>query len=125
MGASAMGMVDLDAVYAAREAIRGGVVRTPLLFSEALSERIGRPLYLKLENLQKTGSFKPRGVLTRIAALSDEEKARGLITISAGNHAQALAYAARAARVRCTVVMPADAPATKIANTRAYGATVI
>jgi threonine dehydratase len=120
-----MGMVDLAAVYAARVAIQGAVTRTPLLFSEALSERIGRPLYLKLENLQKTGSFKPRGALAKIASLTDEEKAHGLVTISAGNHAQSLAYAARAAGVRCTVVMPADAPKTKIANTRAYGATVI
>src|SRR6478672_11777873 len=118
-------MVSLGDVYAAREVIADKLVRTPLLHNEALSARLGRSIYLKLENLQKTGAFKPRGVLTKIAALSDEEKARGLITISAGNHAQALAYAARAARVRCTVVMPADAPATKIANTRAYGATVI
>lgn len=118
-------MITLDDIYAAREAIQGALVRTPLIFSEALSDQVGRPLWLKLENLQQTGSFKPRGVLTKIAALSDEEKARGLVTISAGNHAQALAYAARAAGVRCTVVMPADAPATKIANTRAYGARVI
>ncbi|HMA37762.1 MAG TPA: threonine/serine dehydratase [Chloroflexia bacterium] len=118
-------MVDLNGIYAARDVIRGKLVRTPLLFSEALSERVGRPLYFKLENLQQTGSFKPRGVLTKIARLSAAEKARGLVTISAGNHAQALAYAARAAGVRCTVVMPVGAPATKIANTQAYGATVI
>ncbi|HUS16225.1 MAG TPA: threonine/serine dehydratase [Chloroflexia bacterium] len=118
-------MIQLRDIEAAATIIRGKLVRTPLLYSEALSERVGRPLYLKLENLQQTGSFKPRGVLTRIAALSAEEKARGLVTISAGNHAQALAYAARAAGVRCTVVMPAAAPATKIANTQAYGATVI
>jgi threonine dehydratase len=118
-------MIGLADVKAARAVIEGQVVRTPLLFSEALSEQVGRPLYLKLENLQKTGSFKPRGVLTKIAALTPQERAQGLITISAGNHAQALAYAARAAGVRCTVVMPAAAPATKIANTRAYGAAVI
>src|SRR5690242_14172082 len=98
-------MIGLDDVRAAQAVIRDQVVRTPLVYSEALSERIGRPLYLKLENLQKTGSFKPRGVLTKIAALTADERARGLITISAGNHAQALAYAARAAGVGCTVVM--------------------
>jgi len=118
-------MVALSDVYAAREAIGNRLVRTPLLYNDALSARLGRPLYLKLENLQKTGSFKPRGVLNKIATLSDEEKARGLVTISAGNHAQALAYAARANGLHCTVVMPATAQATKIANTRGYGAEVI
>jgi len=118
-------MVALSDVYAAREAIGNRLVRTPLLYNDALSARLGRPLYFKLENLQKTGSFKPRGVLTKIAALSDEEKPRGLVTISAGNHAQALAYAARANGLHCTVVMPATAQATKIANTRGYGAEVI
>jgi threonine dehydratase len=118
-------MVNLSDVRAAREVIGEKLVRTPLLHNEALSARLGRPIYLKLENLQKTGSFKPRGVLTKIAALSDEEKARGLVTISAGNHAQALAYAARASGLRCTVVMPATAQATKVANTRGYGAEVI
>jgi threonine dehydratase len=118
-------MVSLNDVYAAREAIGDRLVRTPLLYNDALSARLGRPLYLKLENLQKTGSFKPRGVLTKIASLSDEEKARGLITISAGNHAQALAYAAHANGLHCTVVMPTTAQATKVANTRGYGAEVI
>jgi threonine dehydratase len=118
-------MVSLNDVYAAREAIGNRLVRTPLLYNDALSARLGRPIYLKLENLQKTGSFKPRGVLTKIASLSDKEKARGLITISAGNHAQALAYAAHANGLRCTVVMPATAQATKVANTRRYGAEVI
>jgi len=120
-----MPSVTLADIQAARTTIGGTLVRTPLIHSEALSERVGRPLYLKLENLQQTGSFKPRGVLTKIATLSAAERARGLVTISAGNHAQALAWAARAAGVACTVVMPADAPAGKIANTRAYGATVI
>ena len=118
-------MVSLSDVYAAREAIGNKLVRTPLLHNEALSARLGRPIYLKLENLQKTGSFKPRGVLTKIAALSKEEMARGLITISAGNHAQALAYAAQASGLHCTVVMPTTAQATKVANTRRYGAEVI
>ncbi|MGI8587034.1 MAG: threonine ammonia-lyase [Chloroflexia bacterium] len=118
-------MVSIQDIYAARDIIAGKLVRTPLIFCEPASDRLGRPLYLKLENLQKTGSFKPRGVLTKIETLSAQEKARGLVTISAGNHAQALAYAARTAGVRCTVVMPADAPAVKVANAKAYGADVI
>lgn len=118
-------MVSLSDIHSARGVIANKIVRTPLLHNEALSVRLGRPIYLKLENLQKTGSFKPRGVFTKIAALSDEEKAHGLITISAGNHAQALAFAARASGLRCTVVMPATAPSSKVANTRGYGAEVI
>jgi hypothetical protein len=80
-----------------------------------LSARIGAPLYLKLESWQKTGSFKPRGVLNKIAALSQDERARGLVTASAGNHAQALAWAAGAEGIACTVVMPETAPAAKLA----------
>ncbi|MEO8287072.1 MAG: threonine/serine dehydratase [Chloroflexota bacterium] len=118
-------MVSLDDVLSAREIIWTRLVHTPLLRNDALSARIGRPTYLKLENLQKTGSFKPRGVLTKIAALSAEEMSHGLITISAGNHAQALAYAAQASGVHCTVVMPSSAPASKVAYTRNYGAEVI
>lgn len=118
-------MVSLQDVEAARGVIAGKVHRTPLVGSAALGARLGAPLYLKLENWQKTGSFKPRGVVNKIASLSDEERARGLITASAGNHAQALAWAAGAAGVPCTVVMPAGAPATKIAATEGYGATVV
>ncbi|MBF6611619.1 MAG: pyridoxal-phosphate dependent enzyme [Chloroflexi bacterium] len=118
-------MVRLDDVLTAREIIGKRLVRTPLLRNAALSARIGRPIYLKLENLQQTGSFKPRGVLTKIASLNAEEMAHGLITISAGNHAQALAYSAQASGVHCTVVMPSTAPASKVANTRNYGAEVI
>lgn len=85
----------------------------------------GVRLLIKAELLQKTGSFKPRGVLTRLAALTAEEQERGVIGISAGNHAQALAYGAAQAGVPCTVVMPATAVASKIAATRAYGARVV
>lgn len=118
-------MVTLEDVQAARRVIAGKAHRTPLIGSAALSARLGVPLYLKLENWQKTGSFKPRGVLNKIAALSAAERERGLITASAGNHAQALAWAAGAEEVPCTVVMPAAAPATKVAATQGYGATVV
>ena len=83
------------------------------------------PVWLKAENLQKTGSFKPRGVLNKLRHLTAEEKRRGLITISAGNHAQALAYAAAVEGLRATVVMPETASPTKIAATRGYGAEVV
>jgi threonine dehydratase len=118
-------MISLDDVLAAQQLIAGRLHRTPLVASAMLSARIGAPLYLKLESWQKTGSFKPRGVLTKIAALSQEERARGLITASAGNHAQALAWAAGAAGLPCTVVMPETAPAAKVAATRGYGATIV
>jgi threonine dehydratase len=118
-------MITLDNIAAARAVIAGRLHRTPLVASAALSHQIGAPLYLKLENWQKTGSFKPRGVLNKIASLSDEERARGLVTASAGNHAQALAWAAQAAGVACTVVMPETAPAAKLAATRGYGGTVV
>lgn len=118
-------MVTFDDVVAARQVIAGRLHRTPLIASAALSAQIGAPLYLKLESWQKTGSFKPRGVLNKIAALSQDERARGLVTASAGNHAQALAWAAAAAGVGCTVVMPETAPAAKLAATRGYGGTVV
>jgi threonine dehydratase len=118
-------MPSVDDVRAAQRTIAGRLHRTPLVGSAALGARIGAPCYLKLENWQKTGSFKVRGVLAKIAALSPAERARGLVTASAGNHAQAVAWAAAAARLHCTVVMPQTAPAAKLAATRGYGGTVI
>jgi threonine dehydratase len=82
-------------------------------------------LVLKAESLQKTGSFKPRGALNLVLTLPEEKRARGLITVSAGNHAQAVAWAARVVGVPCTVVMPADAPRSKLDAVRSYGATVV
>ena len=110
---------------AARGAIRGRLHYTPMATSAYLSERIGVPLHLKLELFQKTGSFKPRGVLNRLANLSAEERQRGLITLSAGNHAQAVAWAARAYGVRATVVMPTRATQAKVDATRGYGGDVV
>jgi threonine dehydratase len=118
-------MITLDDVLAARRIIAGRLHRTPLAGSAALSARVGAPIYLKLENWQKTGSFKPRGVLNKIATLSQGERERGLITASAGNHAQALAWAAGSERLPCTVVMPETAPAAKVAATRGYGGAVV
>jgi threonine dehydratase len=118
-------MVTLEDVRSAQRIIAGRLHRTPLVSSTSLGERIGAPLFIKLENWQKTGSFKTRGVLTKIAALSQAERERGLVTASAGNHAQALAWAASAEHLSCTIVMPEKAPAAKLAATQGYGGTVV
>ncbi len=118
-------MLTFQSILSARQVIAGKVHLTPAFSSERLGTRIGARLLIKAENFQKTGSFKPRGVLNRLAALSAEEKAQGLITVSAGNHAGALAWGARQAGVKCTVVMPETAPQTKVNAARGYGAEVI
>lgn len=110
---------------AARERIAGRVHRTPVIGSAHLGERTGTRLLLKLELFQKTGSFKVRGVLNRLQALTPEERARGVVTLSAGNHAQALAWAAAAEGIPATVVMPAGAVRSKIEATRGYGGEVV
>lgn len=118
-------MLTLDNVREGRRTIAGLVHRTPLLHSTAIGARAGVDLFLKCENLQKTGSFKPRGQINKIAHLSDEEKARGIIIVSAGNAAQGCAYAARRVGAKCVVVMPETAPQAKVDATRGYGAEVI
>jgi threonine dehydratase len=118
-------MIPLPAIRAAAEKIAGKVHRTPLLSAAGLGARAEVQLFLKCENLQKTGSFKPRGALNKVLSLSPEERARGLVTVSAGNHAQAVAWAARIAGAACTVVMPTGAPASKIDATRGYGAEIV
>ena len=113
-------------VRAARERIAALVHRTPTLQSASLGEMLGGvELHLKAELFQRTGSFKPRGVANKLLTLSDDEKVRGFVTISRGNHAQALAYAATAIGTHATVVMAADAVPAKINATRAYGGEVI
>jgi threonine dehydratase len=111
-------------VAAAREAIGDRLHRTPMFGSATLGELIGARVFLKAELFQKTGSFKPRGVLANLAALSPEERARGVISISAGNHAQALAWGAASERVDALVVMWQGASEAKIEATRGYGTTV-
>jgi threonine dehydratase len=126
--------VGLDEILAARDTIAGRVHRTPILSSATAARLLadgGGPrlgdgrLYVKAEHLQKTGSFKPRGMMNRIAALTPDERARGAITMSAGNAGQAYAWAAREAGVPMTVVMPAAANPTKVAACRGYGAELI
>jgi threonine dehydratase len=114
----------LEDVERAAGQLRGRVHHTPLLTSRTLSELVGAPVFLKAELLQKTGSFKPRGVFTRLDALSREERSRGVISISAGNHAQALAYASAREGIDCLVVMWQGASPLKLAAARGYGAAV-
>src|SRR5437763_17187264 len=114
----------LDDVYRARETIAGRLHRTPLLSSRTLSDRAGATVLLQAELLQRTGSFKPRGVLNKLASLSPEEKGRGVISISAGNHAQALAYGAALEGVDALIVMWQGVSEQKLEATKAYGGTV-
>ena len=118
-------LIPLDDIRAAADRTASLLHRTPTLSSRSLGERARIRLDLKCENLQKTGSFKPRGALNIVLSLAPERRARGLITVSAGNHAQAVAWVARAVGVPCTVVMPADAPRSKTDAVRGYGATII
>jgi threonine dehydratase len=115
----------LDDVAAARKVLDDVVLQTPMLHSRVLSEHIGGPVYLKCENLQRTGSFKARGAYLRIYRLSEAERARGVIAASAGNHAQGVAFAAALLGAKATVVMPERAPLPKVEATRSYGAEVI
>ncbi len=108
----------------ARVVIAAHVQRTPLVTSHTLGERIGAEAYLKLENLQRTGSFKVRGAVNAMSRLTPAARDAGVVTMSAGNAAQAIAYAGRVHGVRVTVVMPEAAPKTKIAATRGYGAEI-
>jgi threonine dehydratase len=117
-------LVSLDDVLAARERIAGRLHRTPVLGSRTLSEHAGVDVLFKAELFQRTGAFKPRGVLNKLATLSDEEKRRGVISISAGNHAQALAYASAVEGIDALVVMWETASPMKVAAARAYGATI-
>jgi threonine ammonia-lyase medium form len=117
--------VTLEDVEAAGRLLRGVVRRTPVVRSRALSDRLGGPVHLKCENLQRAGSFKIRGAYTRMSRLSDAEKARGVVAASAGNHAQGVALAARLLGLPARVYMPLGAPLPKLDATRGYGAEVI
>jgi len=112
-------------IISARDVITGQLYRTPMQRSSFLGDEIGVRLYLKLEMFQKTGSFKPRGVLNRLNHMRQEEKEKGVITLSAGNHAQAVSWAAAQAGVPATVVMPVAAVQAKVDATRGYGGEVI
>jgi len=115
----------IDDVRAAAERIRGAVIRTPMLMSRTLSEIIGGEVWLKFENLQFTAAYKERGALNKLLQLSPEERARGVIAASAGNHAQAVAYHARRLGIPATIVMPASTPTVKVTQTEGHGAKVV
>jgi len=118
-------MVSRDDVRTAAVRLAGHAVRTPLLRSDALDVAVGGRVWLKPECLQRSGSFKFRGACNRLEALTADERARGVVAFSSGNHAQGVALVARLLGITATIVMPADAPALKIAATRAYGARVV
>ena len=115
--------ITIETIRAAHERIAPYVHRTPVFTSETLNELTGARLYLKAENLQKTGAFKARGAVNAVAQLTPGERAAGVVTFSAGNHGQGLAYAARAFGVACTVYMTESAVPTKVAAIQGYGAT--
>ncbi len=124
-GATSPLAIGFDDVLSARERIAGAVHRSPVLTSRLLNERCGRELFFKCENLQRAGAFKIRGATSKIRSLSPKERERGVVAFSSGNHAQAVALAARAVGVDAVIVMPADAPLAKREATEAYGARVI
>jgi threonine dehydratase len=117
--------VAVEDVLAAAERLRGVSHRTPVVTSQTLDERTGARVFLKCENLQRMGAFKFRGAYNRIAVLDDAARARGVVAFSSGNHAQGVALAARILGAPATIVMPEDAPVSKLAATRGYGADVV
>ena len=118
-------MLTLEQFKEARNVLQGVLRPTPLIHSPYLSKSCGNNVYLKPENMQVTGAYKIRGAYYKISTLTDEEKARGLVTASAGNHAQGVAYAAQAAGVAATIVMPTTTPLMKVDRTKSYGAEVV
>src|SRR5262245_279714 len=117
--------VSLEDVRAAAQRIAGAVERTPCLHSQTLSRLTGADVWLKFENLQFTASFKERGALNRLATLGEAERKRGVIAMSAGNHAQGVAYHAARLGLRAVIVMPRGTPNTKVRSTQVHGAEVI
>ncbi len=118
-------MLKFEDVRAAAKRLKGVAHRTPVLRSSTLDAMLGAQVFMKAENLQRMGAFKFRGGFNAVNGLSDEQRARGVVAFSSGNHAQAVALAARLHGCRATIVMPLDAPANKVAATRGYGAEVV
>lgn len=118
-------MLTLDAFEQATEVVKKAATETNLVYSSYFSEQTGNKVYLKPENMQVTGAYKIRGAYYKISTLTDEERARGLVTASAGNHAQGVAYAAKAYGCKATIVMPTTTPLMKVNRTKNYGAEVV
>jgi threonine dehydratase len=118
-------MLNIDRIQEARERIGSRIHRTPVITSRQFDEIAGKEVFFKCENWQRAGAFKIRGATNKIQSLTPEEKQRGIVAFSSGNHAQAVALAGREAGVRVLVAMPEDAPASKVAATRGYGAEIV
>ena len=118
-------MLNIDQINEARERIASRIHRTPVMTSRQFNEVAGKEVFFKCENFQRAGAFKIRGATNKIQSLTDEEKRRGIVAFSSGNHAQAVALAGREAGVRALIAMPTDAPQAKVAATREYGAEVV
>ncbi|WP_137391360.1 threonine ammonia-lyase [Rhodoligotrophos defluvii] len=118
-------VVTLQDIQQANALLEGEIVRTPLLAAPKLSDLTGAEVFVKLENLQVTNSFKDRGAFVKLASLSEAEKARGVVAMSAGNHAQSVAYHAKRLGIPATIVMPVTTPFTKVERTRAHGADIV
>jgi threonine dehydratase len=118
-------MITYEDILRARKILKDVVHKTPLDYSTTFSKLTGCNVYLKLECLQKTGAFKVRGAYNKLFSLSDEQKLRGVVTASAGNHAQGVAYSSKILGIKCTVVMPVNASPAKVAATRSYGAEIV
>ena len=118
-------MLTLEKFEEASEVVKRAAIETKLLYSQYFSEQTGNKVYLKPENMQVTGAYKIRGAYYKISTLTDEERAKGLITASAGNHAQGVAYAAKAYGAKAVIVMPSTTPLMKVERTKSYGAEVV
>ena len=118
-------MLTIQAIREARERIRDSIYLSPFVRSETFSQLTGNSIFFKLDNLQMTGAFKERGALNKILLLSEDEKRRGVIAASAGNHAQAVAYHATKRGITAEICMPLTTPITKVSATRGYGAEVV
>ena len=118
-------MLNIDTIQEARERIGSRIHRTPVITSRQFDQIAGKQVFFKCENWQRAGAFKIRGATNKIQSLTPEEKSRGIVAFSSGNHAQAVALAGREAGVRVLVAMPEDAPASKVAATRGYGAEIV
>src|SRR5499425_2057822 len=120
-----MSVIGIEDIRAAAARLKGRIHRTPVVTSRSFDERCGQQVFFKCENLQRAGAFKIRGALNKLLTLTDEERARGVVGFSSGNHAQGVALAARLTDSSAMILMPTDAPALKVAATRGYGAEVV
>ena len=118
-------MLNINQIHEARERISSRIHRTPVVTSRQFNQAAGKDVFFKCENLQRAGAFKIRGATNKIQSLTEDEKRRGIVAFSSGNHAQAVAVAGREAGVRAVIAMPTDAPKAKVSATRDYGAEVV